>query len=145
MVQKASLLVFALAAVAVGAAAQGQPAKPTPKPAPAAATQPPKPTNQMAMHTATHKVHESSPGLLKQAKITPDAAEQTALGAVPGGMVSARMITKEKTNLVYVFNIKTSGKEGYDRVTVDAMTGALGSNTHQSGSAKKAPAAPKQP
>ncbi len=145
MLQRISSLVFGLAIVGSAVAAQGQPAKPAPKPAPPPSTQPVKPTNQVAMHTATHKVHESTPGLLKQAKITPEAAEQTAMGAVAGGTVSSRMITKDKTNLVYVFNIKTSGKDGYDRVTVDAMTGALGSNTHHSGSAKKPPASPKKP
>ena len=137
MIRRTSVLVVALALAGSAAWAQAQPPKPAPKPAPAPA---PAPKNtQLATHTPTHKVKEASPGLLKQAKITPEAAEQTAMGAVPGGTVSSRMIMKEKTNLVYVFNIKTSGKEGYDRVTVDANTGALGSSTHHTGSAKKKP------
>jgi len=145
--KKTSFLILALAVVGGSASAQNQPAKPAPKPAPAPAPAPatapavkqaPKPANQVAMNT--HKVKEGSPGLLKQAKITPEAAEQTAMGAVPGGTVSSRMIMKEKTSVMYVFNIRTSGKEGYDRVTVDAMSGALGSTTHHSGSAKKEPA-----
>ena len=135
MIRRTSFLVAAMALAGSAAWAQTQPPKPKPAPAPAPA---PKNT-QLATHTPTHKVKEASPGLLKQAKITPEAAEQTAMGAVPGGTVSSRMIMKEKTNLVYVFNIKTSGKEGYDRVTVDANTGALGSNTHHTGSTKHKP------
>ena len=141
MIRRTSFLVMALALAGSAAWAQAQPPKPAPKPAPAPA---PAPKAQVATHAPTHKVHEASPGLLKMAKITPEAAEQTALGAVPGGKVSSRTIMKEKTNLVYVFNIKTTGKEGYDRVTVDANSGALGSNTHHSGSAKKG-TAPKKP
>jgi hypothetical protein len=156
MTRRTSLVAIALALVGGSAFAQNQPPKPAPAPAPAPtpampkpapAAQAPKPATQtqMAAHTPTHKVREASPGLLKQAKITPDAAEQTALGAVPGGTVSSRMIMKEKGTLVYVFNIKTSGKEGYDRVTVDANTGSLVANTHHTGSAKKGTSAPKKP
>ena len=140
MIRRTSFVVLALALAGSAAWAQAQPPKPAPKP-PAPA---PAPKAQVATHAPTHKVKEASPGLLKQAKITPEAAEATAMGAVPGGMISSRMIMKDKTNLMYVFNIKTTGKEGYDRVTVDANTGALGSNTHHSGSAKKG-AAPKKP
>jgi hypothetical protein len=149
MTRRTPLFALALALVGGSAFAQNQAPKPTPagpKPAAPAAQAPnPKPATQMAAHTPTHKVREASPGLLKQAKITPDAAEQTALGAVPGGTVSSRMIMKEKGALVYVFNIKTSGKEGYDRVSVDANTGSLAANTHHTGSAKKGTTAPKKP
>lgn len=134
MNRRTSFLVLALSLAGSAAWAQAQPPKPAPpsRPVPAPARK----NTQLATHMPTHKVRETSPGLLKQAKITPEAAEQTALGAVPGGRVWSRMIRKEKTSLVYVFNIRTSGKEGYDRVTVDANTGALASNTHHNGSAK---------
>ncbi len=129
-------------AVMLGGTAAAQNPPPAPKPpAPKPAAQQPAPPAPKPAMVATnkptvHKVKETAPGLLKQAKIKPEAAEETALAAVPGGTVTSRMITKEKTTLVYVFNIKVKGQEGYNRVTVDATTGALGTNTHKAGMAK---------
>jgi uncharacterized membrane protein YkoI len=100
----------------------------------AAAQNPPAPANRpaagIATHKPSHRVREAKPGYLKQAKITSDAAEQTALGAVPGGTVTYRMIEKDKGTLVYAFHLTTKGQSGYQLVTVDAMTGSLASNTH---------------
>jgi uncharacterized membrane protein YkoI len=83
-----------------------------------------------------HKVKEAKPGLLKQAKITADAAEATALAQVPGGKVAVREIETEKGVLVYSFDIKETGKEGYQEVTVDATTGAVVSTMHESSKAE---------
>ena len=79
-----------------------------------------------------HKVKEQKPGLLKQAKITPQAAEATAAAQVPGGKVTHREIENEKGVLVYAFDLKETGKAGYQEVTVDATTGAVVSTMHES-------------
>ena len=126
MTSKITLSTIALAALlsGVGVAqtpAPAKPAKPATKPATAMAT--PKPM---------HKVREQKPGLLKQAKITPDAAEATALTQVPGGKVTAREIETQKGVLVYSFDLKEAGKEGYQEVTIDATTGAVVSTMHES-------------
>ena len=138
MTSKITLSTIALAALlsGVGVAqtpAPAKPAKPATKPATAMAT--PKPM---------HKIREQKPGLLKQAKISAETAEQTALGSVPGGTVTSRKIEKEKGLLVYAFGIKTTGKDGYDLVLIDANTGALVSNTHKNAMAAKPGKKPQQ-
>jgi len=130
MTRRTTLTTLALAAIltGVGAAqtpAPAKPAKPATKPATAMATQKP-----------MHKVREEKPGLLKQAKVTADAAEATALTQVPGGKVTAREIETQKGVLVYSFDVKETGKEGYQEVTVDATTGAVVSTMHESAKAE---------
>ena len=130
---RTTLSTFALALLFSGtAAAQNPPAPPKPAPPKAAV---------MATHKPTHRVREAKPGLLKQAKIAPETAEQTALASEPGGTVTSRKIEKEKSELVYAFSIKTNGKGGYDVVTVDANTGALVATTHKTAMLAK----PKKP
>ena len=68
---------------------------------------------------------EETPGLLKKAKITPEAATATALAKVPNGKVQAAEIEMEKKKLIYAFDIKVDGKKGIEEVAVDAMTGAV--------------------
>ena len=130
MTSKITLSTIALAAIltGVGAAQTPSPAKPV-KPAV-------KHANAMTTPKPMHKVREQKPGLLKQAKITPDAAEATALAQVPGGKVAAREIETEKGVLVYSFDLKEAGKEGYQEVTVDATTGAVVSTMHESSKAE---------
>jgi len=124
MIRSTTLATVALAASLSGAlAAQTPAAPPKPKPATAAHTTTPKPT--------MHKVKEAQPGLLKQAKITPAAAEQTALNGITGGKVTFREIERQKGVLVYAFHVKTEGQEGYQLVTVDANTGTEVSSTHE--------------
>ena len=132
-----SKLISALAVASLlttGAMAQ----TPNPKPAPpkaAMATQKP----------AVHKVKEQKPGLLKQAKITPAAAEATALAQVPGGKVTHREIENQKGTLVYAFDVKETGKEGYQEVTIDATTGTVVSTMHESAKTEAKEKAPKKP
>jgi glucose/arabinose dehydrogenase len=127
MTSRTTLSTIALAALltGVGAAQTPAPAKPAVKHA-----------NAMTTPKPMHKVKEQKPGLLKQAKITPDAAEATALAQVPGGKVTAREIETEKGVLVYSFDVKETGKEGYQEVTVDATTGAVVSTMHESSKAE---------
>jgi hypothetical protein len=132
MIRNTTLSTLALAVLltGVGAAQTPTPAKPV-KPAT-------KPVSAMATQKPMHKVREAKPGLLKQAKITADAAEATALAQVPGGKVSAREIEMQKGVLVYSFDVKETGKEGWQEVTVDATTGAVVSTMHESAKAEAA-------
>ena len=128
MTSRTTLSTIALAALltSVGAAQTPTPPKTAGKPANAMATQKP----------VMHKVKEQKPGLLKQAKITPQAAEATAIAQVPGGKVTHREIENEKGVLVYSFDLKETGKAGYQEVTVDATTGAVVSTMHESDKAE---------
>jgi peptidase YpeB-like protein len=136
MTRSTTISAFALALLLSGtAAAQNPPAPPKAAPPKAAG---------MTTHKPTHRVREAKPGLLKQAKISAETAEQTALGSVPGGTVTSRKIEKEKGLLVYAFGIKTTGKDGYDLVLIDANTGALVSNTHKNAMPAKPGKKPQQ-
>jgi hypothetical protein len=78
------------------------------------------------------KVSEEKPGMLKQAKVTPEAALATAQAKVPGGTLKGSEIEKEDGKLVFVFSFTQKGKKGEDEVLVDAMTGALVKTEHES-------------
>jgi len=89
----------------------------------------------------TMTVKEEKPGLLKLAKITPEAATATALAKVPGGKLEKGEIEKEKGKLIYSFDIKVDGKSGIEEVAVDAMTGKVLSVEHESPAAEAKEAA----
>jgi hypothetical protein len=124
------LTAFAVAGMlTTGAMAQ------TPKP-PATKPVGPKPAASIATQKPMHKIKEQKAGLLKQAKVTPDAAEATAVAQVPGKVVG-REIESQKGVLVYAFDVKETGKDGYQEVTVDANTGAFVASVHEGGKTKK--------
>lgn len=77
------------------------------------------------------KVKETAPGLLKRAKVTPEAATATARSLVPKGKIVSAEIEEEDGKLLYSFDIKTAGKSGIDEVNVDAISGK-GSVQHES-------------
>ena len=138
MTRRTTFSTLAIAVLLAGtAAAQNPPAPPKPAPPTPKVTHQATPGAAMATHQPTHRVREAKPGMLKKAKIKPDTAEATALAAVPGGSVTSRKIEMQKGALVYAFNIKTTGMEGYNVVTIDANTGALVANTHKAGMAPK--------
>ena len=68
---------------------------------------------------------EEKPGLLKKAKVSPDAATAAAQAKVPKGKVVSAEIEEEGGKLIYSFDIKTKGKSGIDEVNVDAITGSV--------------------
>lgn len=74
---------------------------------------------------------EDTPGLLKQAKITPDSARKVALARVPGGVIAEQSVEQEHGKLVFSFDIKVPGKTGVEEVQVDARTGAFVSQEHE--------------
>lgn len=93
-------------------------------------------TSAMATHQPGHKVKEAQPGLLKQAKVSADAAEQTALAGNTGGKVTSRKIEKPKGVLLYEFHITMPAQDGYQDVMIDATTGAVASTTHKAAKPK---------
>jgi uncharacterized membrane protein YkoI len=74
---------------------------------------------------------ENSEALQKEAKVTEAAARATALAAVPGGAVEKYELEREDGKLIYSYDITVAGKTGIDEVHVDAMTGAVLSNDHE--------------
>jgi len=77
---------------------------------------------QAAAPQATVPVQEARPGLQQMAKVTPEAAEATALASVKNGKItSARIVQEQDSTLVYDFKITGAGKE-HD-VQVNAVTG----------------------
>jgi uncharacterized membrane protein YkoI len=69
-------------------------------------------------------VMQERPGLMERAKVTADAATETALKDVAGATVVSRRLVERGPNLVYVIRLKP--KTGATReVNVDATTGAV--------------------
>jgi hypothetical protein len=80
--------------------------------------------------TTTKKHHHST------AKVSEEAARATALAEVPNGKVESHELEKEHGKLVYSFDIKEPGKSGVQEVNVDAMTGKVLNNHHETTSAE---------
>ena len=79
--------------------------------------------------------------LVKEAKISESVAAEAALKAVPGGTISSVELEKEDGKFIYSYDIKGSSKTGIEEVHVDAMTGAVISNVHETPADEKAEAA----
>ncbi|MEO5589395.1 MAG: PepSY domain-containing protein [Gemmatimonadaceae bacterium] len=82
--------------------------------------------------------HESMASLRKAAKITMTQARATALKEVPNGRVRDGELEREDGKLIYSFDIAVKGKSGVDEVQIDAITGAVVSNKHESPRAEAA-------
>lgn len=98
-------------------------------------------------HAQAVTIKEEKPGMLKAAKITPEAAMATALAKVPGGAVRSGEIEKEDGKTIYTLIIKVPGKSGVEEVNVDAMTGKIVAVEHEKDpeEAKAKAAAPAKP
>jgi uncharacterized membrane protein YkoI len=87
-------------------------------------------------------VKEEKPGLLKRAKVTPDAATATAQAMLPNAKLQSAEIEEENGKLQFSFDFKTAGKSGIDEVNVDALTGkVIGGVEHESPATEKKEAA----
>ncbi len=84
--------------------------------------------------------HETQAQLRAHAKVSEKAARATALAQVPGGKVKAGELERESGKLLYSFDIVTKGKAGIDEVQVDAITGTVLSNKHETPAMEKAEA-----
>jgi len=81
---------------------------------------------------------ETMKQLKAEAKITEKAARATALAQVPGGHVRKWELEREDGKLLYSFDIASKGKTGIDEVQVDAITGTVISNKHETPAMEKA-------
>jgi uncharacterized membrane protein YkoI len=83
---------------------------------------------------------ETQAALQKEAKVTKTEATALALRTVPNAVVQASEIEREGGKLIWSFDMKVRGKSGIDEVNIDAMTGKLISNQHESPAAEAAEA-----
>ena len=63
--------------------------------------------------------------LMAEAKISKEAAQQTALAKVPAGTIKEAEIEKEKGKLQWSFDVATPDTKDITEVNVDAMTGEV--------------------
>lgn len=84
---------------------------------------------------------ETQADLQKEAKMTMADARAMALRTVPNARIQAGEIEREGGKLIYSFDMKVPHKSGIDEVNIDAMTGQLVSNQHETPSAERAEAA----
>jgi uncharacterized membrane protein YkoI len=66
-----------------------------------------------------------------RAKVTRQQAETTALARVPGGEIAEGELEEEDGKLVYSFDIRVAGRSGVEEIWVDAMTGQVISEEHE--------------
>jgi uncharacterized membrane protein YkoI len=76
--------------------------------------------------------------LRAEAKITEAAAADAAMKAVPGAKIQSVELEKENNQLFYSYDMKTAGKAGVDEVHIDALTGSVLSNQHETPKEEKA-------
>lgn len=119
-ITRTTSLALIVTALSVPLAAQ-QPHKQQPKAAPTAAASTPAAVRPPVAPKAAVSVQEAKPGLLKRAKITPEAAERTALEGMMGGKILSARIEEHGTELRYQFRVDLAG-HAHD-VGVDALTG----------------------
>lgn len=79
--------------------------------------------------------------LLARATVNVKDALATALASVPGGRISAGELEEEDGALIYSFDIAVEGQEGIEEVQVDALTGKVTSQEHESAEDEAAEAA----
>jgi uncharacterized membrane protein YkoI len=79
---------------------------------------------------AQQKAAKANP-LMKDAKVTEEAARASALAKVPGGKVTESELEREKGKLIWSFDITVAGKPGVEEVQVDAVTGAVLAVEHE--------------
>jgi uncharacterized membrane protein YkoI len=104
----ATLVVFAIATSAAAAGAQ-----------------------QPTQHPTHHAKVETQAQLEKEARITMAQARALATKTVPGATIQTGEIEREGGKLIYSFDMKTQGKAGIDEVNIDAMTGTVIGNNHE--------------
>ena len=85
--------------------------------------------------------HELPDSLVSKAKVTETAAATAALKKVPKGTIQGVELEREKGKLIYSYDIKVQGKAGVQEVNVDANSGKVLSNKHESEKQEKKEAA----
>lgn len=86
-----------------------------------------------------HKT-ETQAELQKEAHMTMVEARVLAEKTNPKATIQTGEIEREGGKLIYSFDMKTAGKSGIDEVNIDAMTGKLIANQHETPKDEKAEA-----
>lgn len=73
--------------------------------------------------TEHHEHHADQARLMREARISKETAEQTALARVPAGTVKAGELEKEHGKLQWSFDLATPDTQDITEVNVDAVTG----------------------
>lgn len=81
--------------------------------------------------TTTPALKQERPGLLVQARVTPDSARAIARRAVPGATIQSAELENEDHKLIYSFDMKVPGRAGIEEVNIDALTGAIVGREHE--------------
>lgn len=95
----------------------------------------------LLLASATTLGAQARPSLASQARITRDSAQKLALAQVSGGRVKSAELEREHGKLIWSFDISVAGKSGIDEVQIDAVSGALVSNVHETPAMESAEAA----
>jgi uncharacterized membrane protein YkoI len=88
-------------------------------------------TAAVAQKGPRHHKTETQADLQKEAKMTMADARALALRTVPNATIQTGEIEREGGKLIYSFDMKVAGKPGIDEVNIDAMTGKLVGNKHE--------------
>ncbi|MFL5607167.1 MAG: PepSY domain-containing protein [Gemmatimonadaceae bacterium] len=86
---------------------------------------------QATQHPKHHAKAETQAQLQHEARISMAQARALAIKTVPGATIQTGEIEREGGKLIYSFDMKTRGKSGIDEVNIDAMTGAVLGNNHE--------------
>jgi len=78
------------------------------------------------------EIEEAAPGFAARAKVDGETARATALARVSGGRVVGAELEEEDGRLVYSFDIEVQGKPGVEEIWVDAVSGEVVSQEHES-------------
>jgi uncharacterized membrane protein YkoI len=68
----------------------------------------------------------------KQTKVSETKARTAAQAAVPGGKIKSSELEHEHGKLIYSFDIELAGQPGIEEVHVDAYTGKVIAQSHES-------------
>jgi hypothetical protein len=79
---------------------------------------------------------EAPDSLRALATVSLDSASKLALARVPTGTIDKVELEREKSALIWSFDIKVPGKAGIEEVAVNAVTGAVGATEHEDAAAE---------
>ena len=85
----------------------------------------------LSAQAAGAPLKQERPGLLAQARVTPDSARAIARRAVPGATIQSSELENEDHKLIYSFDMKIPGRSGIEEVKIDALTGAVVGREHE--------------
>jgi hypothetical protein len=99
---------------------------------------------------------EAPDSLRALAKVSVDSAAKLATARVPGGVIQAAELEREKDALNWSFDLRVQGQEGISEVNVNAVTGAVLPTEHENAASEarearedsahaRRPAAPPRP